>query len=948
MSYYIGEIVKLRADFLNAHKKGDYIQAIIAGEKIIKKYEENGDKDSIDYSIDMYNLGVAHDDVNNYPAAIDCYMKAKDIREKKNQKTVEYANIINNLAIDLSIMGKNKEALPLMKEAILIFDKNYGSSHIDYILALYNIGNIYADVKDYNKAIDYLRRALVKAQRKNGFLKNDYADIYSSLAKCFERLGNYREAIRNYNNSIEVIENNLDTKSFYYMSVLVSASLVCEKAKFYDKAIKYSERALEIRTSIMEEKHLDYITSLNALASLYTKSKNYKKAMEKHEEILGLVKDMLGEEHAFYADSINNIGVDYGNMEDYENAIKYHEKALEIKNKIMGEDSANIAVTYISLGNIYSKMKEKEKAVEAYQKALEIRKNYYGEGNLYYIEVLNAIGKFYCDLGDYVESCDYYMKAMMLRSTIAEKSSMGYVKNLMEMTEVFSKAGKKKQALDLIQDGITIRKKIYGEKHPKYADVLFAKAEILMNGKDYAKAQSILEDIVVIREEMLGSDSVDFKEALSLYADACRLSGNYDEAINCYERSIDLNFEQDYEDKLKVAKEKVKVALAIFGKGDIKRANMYYKKAVSYYTRNKIPEDDFLYDSVLECVRYNIKSKFYNEANIILDKAEKICENIYDSKSSKALDLYILKAQILYDWGKDREAIDYIENILSLFNSDNDDESKSVTKLYIMLSDLYLKGNDNENALYNLLKAEKTAKEKDYVSVQNSMGDIYFSNNEYDKAIKRFEISKNFMEEYKMTDTLEYIHVHDILGDIYKIKDDKDNVIKMYEIAVLKRKKLDKKDIVYINESLMLGEIWSGKENDKKALEYFSESAVTICELSGEDKTYGAVLMRIGSIYEKQSKFEEAYGMFKKAERILKMRTGEKSVEYLQALGKRADIEYEKGNKDEALDIYEKLYLTSKKDNVKDIFDKEKYEKLSKLYKDNKDYKSLLKLKFRR
>lgn len=947
MSYYIGEIVKLRAEFVNAHKKGDYIEAYVAAEKIIKKYEENNDISSMDFASDIYNLGVVSDDINNYTVAIDCYRKSAKIRKENNPKSNEYADTISNLAVDLALTGKRKEALDLFKEVITIREKNIGTSHNDYILTLYNIGNLYEDMKDYDKAIEYLRRAQVKAQRKNSFLKNDYADIFSSLARCYERKGNYKESIKNYSSAIETVELNLNTDTFYYMSMLVAASNICEKAKFYDKALKYSQKAIAIREKIMEKTHLDYITSLNSICAIYTKMENYKKALEIHEEVLNLVKGMLGENHSFYADALNNIGIDYSNMGKFDEALKYHNMALENKKNIMGDDSTNIAVTYISLGNVYSKMKDKDNALKAYKKALEIRKNYYGEGNIYYIEVLNAIGKFYSDMGEYRNASDYYTKAMMLRSAIAEKTSSGYVKNLIEMTDNFSKEGKKKQALDIINDGINIRKKIYGEKHPKYADALFAKAEILIRGKDYDEARKILEDVVLIREEMIGSSSVDYREALSLYGDSCRLSGEYDEAINSYNRSIELNTEENYKDKKKANEEKLKIALALFGKGDIKKGNMYFRKAMNAYDRDKIERDDFFYESIIECAKYNIKNKHFEQAALILENIESICNEFYKDNKEKTAELKMIKASLLYESNDYEKAVDIINEILNYDGFEFENNNLAVTKLYIMLSKIYAEKNDKENELYNLLKAEKIAENEDYIFVLKRLGDIYFKENEYDKSLKYFELAKKFIEDKNKTDISDYIYILDLMGDIYKIKNDTENMVNMYDYSLRLRKKSEIKDEIYINENITLGEIFAEKD-DNKALEYLSEAAVVMNEINGEDKKYAFVLMSIGKIYEKDNKLEEALGMFKKASDVFKIRAGEKSIEYLKAIGKVADIEYTNGDTKSAYDIYEKLYEISIKEGKSEIFDKVRRENLSAMYKANKEYKKLIKFKFKR
>lgn len=941
MSYYIGEIVRLRAELINAHKKGDYLEAYTLAEDIVKKYEDNNDTESIEYASDIYNFGVLNDDINNYKKAIECYRKSADIRKKYNPKSNEYANTINNLAIDLSMTKKSKEALNLLKEVLAIREKNVGTSHIDYILSLYNIGNVYEDMGDFDSAIDYLRRALVKAQRKDDFPKNDYADILLSLGRCYDKKGNYKESIKNYVGAIEVIELNLDKESFYYMTALMSVSRVCEKCKFYERAIGYSEKALNVREKLIEKTHLDYITSINGLASLYSKIGNYEKSMEIHREALEVVKEMFGENHSFYADALNNIGIDYSDMGRFDEALKYHEMAIESKKETMGENSPNIAVTYVSLGNVYAKMNDRDKALEFYNKALEIREKNYGEGSLFYIEVLNTVASFYYDIKDYEKASDYYMKAMMIRATLTDKKSVGYVKNLMDMAECVGKAGRYEEALDMLDDGLNIRRKIYGEKHPKYSDTLMVKATILMGEKRYDEARDILEEVVIIRDDMIGTGSVDHRSALSLYADCCRLSGKYDEAISTYNQSIDLNPCETYEDNEKCNKEKLKEALALLQSGDIKKGNMYFKKAVNGYGRDNIKKDEEVYEMAIECAKLNISGKYFEQALKIVEECESIGIEVFGNKA-KLYKVYSLKSYVLLELSRYDEAIDNINSYLKEVGGviDNDEE---MARIYITLSNLYSKKNDKENLVYSLLKARKVAKGNDYVFATSSLGNIYMNYNEYEKAFDVLLDLKNYMNEKGMTDRIEYVKALDYLGDISKINKNAENMVSFYDSAIKTRNDLNMKDEVYINENLLLGKYFLNKDS-KKALEYLSEASIITNENNGDSKEYASILMDIGQIYCKLNENDKAIGMFNKAKDVFKTRLGEKSVEYLKSLGSLSDIEYKNGNIDVALNLYEELYNAGNSE----IFTKDRKENLVNIYKNKKDYKKLIKFKLGR
>ena len=52
MAFYIGEIRRMRKEFIEAYKDGDYKKALILGKGILNIYVENDDMDYSDYVID--------------------------------------------------------------------------------------------------------------------------------------------------------------------------------------------------------------------------------------------------------------------------------------------------------------------------------------------------------------------------------------------------------------------------------------------------------------------------------------------------------------------------------------------------------------------------------------------------------------------------------------------------------------------------------------------------------------------------------------------------------------------------------------------------------------------------------------------------------------------------------------------------------------------------------
>ena len=68
MAFYIGEIRKMRKEFLESYQDGDYKKALILGKGILNIYVENDDMDCMEYAVDMSNLAMVYDQIHQMTA----------------------------------------------------------------------------------------------------------------------------------------------------------------------------------------------------------------------------------------------------------------------------------------------------------------------------------------------------------------------------------------------------------------------------------------------------------------------------------------------------------------------------------------------------------------------------------------------------------------------------------------------------------------------------------------------------------------------------------------------------------------------------------------------------------------------------------------------------------------------------------------------------------------
>ena len=123
--------------------------------------------------------GFQEFDNKNYSGAENYYTKATELDPNS---PIAW----NGLGLSSDMLGKNKEAIQALKNAI-----NLDNSKPDYLV---NLGNVYIKNKEYNEALNPLRQATIIAPKLPEALSS-YA-----IAKCHN--GQYDESIAKFTDSI--------------------------------------------------------------------------------------------------------------------------------------------------------------------------------------------------------------------------------------------------------------------------------------------------------------------------------------------------------------------------------------------------------------------------------------------------------------------------------------------------------------------------------------------------------------------------------------------------------------------------------------------------------------------------------------------------------------------------------------------------------------------------
>ncbi|XP_066030021.1 G-protein-signaling modulator 1-like [Pocillopora verrucosa] len=213
---------------------------------------------------------------------------------------------------------------------------------------LRNLGNLFESLGQYDKAEEYLQRALVIKTEIGD--RNGKATCYGNLGTVFHSLGQYAKA-REYLQKALVIRTEIGDREGE-ASDYGNLGTVFMSLGQYDKAQEYLQKALVIRTEIgdREGEASDY----GNLGTVFMSLGQYDKAQEYLQKAL-VIRTEIGDR--------KGEATDYGNLGYLFESLGQYDKAEE----------NGKATCYGNLSTVFQSLGQYAKAREYLQKALVIR-----------------------------------------------------------------------------------------------------------------------------------------------------------------------------------------------------------------------------------------------------------------------------------------------------------------------------------------------------------------------------------------------------------------------------------------------------------------------------------------------------------------------------------------------------------------------------------------------
>jgi len=434
----------------------------------------------------LNNIGWIYNDIGDYKAALEYYIKAKDWKEKNNiLEMVSYKNLIDAYRN----LGDYKKSIELALEGLKYFKSNESEASLYNQLAIsYELmGDEY-----FTDAIKNYRIALEKMESIKNFNK-DYFNYYDNLVIAYFDHNDYAETIDAVNEFLKTLEENnisCEVNIDKYLSILLRRARSYNKLKDYASAIKFQKEALEIAEKYQVDDYIRYslfnlyvyhdMNSEPEIADEYLK-KNIEKCKElnnnealissyidrlyllnrekENDQVIKLISEI--EERAKKITDIDTKVLFYNKLAENRNGQFQSEKALELNNEafklIEQVKDPNIKADIMYLrGVIYYKLEKYDMVVKFFKEAMKYYEEVGNEKDIAYI--YTALGNLYRSIEKYEESKLWHQKAIDMGLKINDLSILSSAYNNIAIT--YSYEGNNEKAIELFKKALDIDTKL--------------------------------------------------------------------------------------------------------------------------------------------------------------------------------------------------------------------------------------------------------------------------------------------------------------------------------------------------------------------------------------------------------------------------------------------------------------------------------------------------------
>lgn len=441
--------------------------------------------------------------------------------------------------------------------------------------------------------------------------------------------------------------------------------LALREAGRYREAIVLCERIVARGETEMADEPRLIAAWVNNLAYLYKEQGRYQESVPLYLRAISINERLFGKEHPRVAQNLDNLATAYWHMSRYKEAEPLFVRGLKIREASLGPDDPLVGQSLNNLAVLYQDQGRLSEAEPVFKRALAIDEKAKGRGHVDTAPNLANIAGLYVDEGRYAEAEPLHRMALAIRERNLRKDHPEVAKSLDMLALLYWNQGRYAEAEPLARRALAIRESNLGKDHPMVADSLDTLALLMQDQGRPDVAEKLLLRSLAIREKALGPDHLDVARALNNLALQYIDLKQFASAQPLLERALAIREKQLGETHTLVAQSVNNLARMYLAQGKLAEAEPLHRRAITIREQALGADHPRVAICVYDLARLKDQQEQYADAEKLVERALAIREQAGVAAKDR-FDCYNLRAQLRWKTNRKQEAVDDLNNALTL------------------------------------------------------------------------------------------------------------------------------------------------------------------------------------------------------------------------------------------------------------------------------------------
>jgi signal transduction histidine kinase len=317
----------------------------------------------------LHFLSLTHRQVGNYDKALWFGNEALALAQKQNDP-IGSGEALEKIGWVYMKKGKLYNALDFAQQALIIYETAGEITLLPMVLNL--TASIYWKLGNFSQALEYGLKScdMLEADGKDTKM---HANAYTIVGNIYYDLNDPKKAMEYYGKGLDTYRKNKNLRGV--STCLNNIAIIYKMQDKFTQALNYYNKSLEIREKIGNLPGV--ANSLNNIGSLLYAKDDFKQALIYFRKAHDLFKQVNSKPGMAY--TMINLGATNGRLKTYPLALKQINKGLKQAEEV--DSKIEIRMGYEELSVIYKEMGNYAQALTYYEKFKEINDTIYNEGN---------------------------------------------------------------------------------------------------------------------------------------------------------------------------------------------------------------------------------------------------------------------------------------------------------------------------------------------------------------------------------------------------------------------------------------------------------------------------------------------------------------------------------------------------------------------------------------